>query len=321
MQPAHEWEDTLQDAIDGWSERLAARDQAQRRRTSRSRSAERRPERTTVREQITKWQQMASVNDARRLEGLPKLQKMPEDIKHGTTPDAWEIDSENRMLVRHRNSWRNQLFIPTSLSSCPVPADKFTGKRVAKWLDPRGGAGSFVDRWQNSRSDPERILKKSWTGSSRFEIVPDDDILNPKRKEFEQPPPPTTKRKRAGSAPGRTGGGERQGPQEPASSSATSTAPRGSRRETAAPEAEQQVPQEPGSSSAGASQMNSAEVYSLTEADRVNNIDEETFLLVKRRIEQLQQDTDQGIKLNDQDGDPPDTAGGEDAHQSHPQGV
>ena len=58
-QPAHEWEDTLQDAIDGWSERLAARDQAQRRRTSRSRSAERRPERTTVRGQIAKWQQMA----------------------------------------------------------------------------------------------------------------------------------------------------------------------------------------------------------------------------------------------------------------------
>ena len=299
-QPAHEWEDSLQDAMDAWSERLSARDQASRRRTSRSRSAERAPARTTVQEQIAKWQQMASANAARRLEGLPKLQRMPESIQHGETPDTWELDTENRVLIRRRNSWRSRMFVPTSLASCPVPADQFTGKRVTKWLDPQGGVGSFVDKWISARAPADRVYMKKWKGSTHVEYKEGYDVLAPKRKEFEEPPEPTTKKKRATSE-----SKERRGRDKPESSTSSTPSATPGATTSQQPAAAADLGDRPESATSstpsatpGASSDFRPEVFSLTEADKSANLDNETIMLVKKRIEQLQNDTDQGIKLN-----------------------
>ena len=190
--------------------------------------------------------------------------------------------------------------MPTSLTSCPVPADQFTGKRITKWLDPRGGVGSLVDKWLGTRTPADRVHMKKWKGSTHVEYKEGYDVLAPKRKEFEEPPEPTTKKKRATREPK-----ERRGRDKPESSTSStpSATPGPTTSQRAAGVADIGDRPEPATSSTpsatpGASSDFRPEVFSLTEADKSANLDDETILLVKKRIEQLQNDTDQGIKLN-----------------------
>ena len=304
-QPAHEWGDSLQDATDAWSERLAARDQADqasRRRTSRSRSAERAPSASEDHRAGADYEVAANgVSQCGSALGRPS-QTATDARKHSARrdPDTWELDTENRMLIRHRNSWRSRMFVPTSLASCPVPADQFTGKRVTKWLDPRGGVGSLVDKWISARTPADRIPMKKWKGSAHVEYKKGYDVLAPNRKEFEEPPEPTTKKKRATSEPK-----ERRGRDEPESSTSStpSATPGATTSQRAAVAADLRDRPESAISSTpsatpGASSNFRPEVFSLTEADKSANLDDETIMLVKKRIEQLQNATDQGIKLN-----------------------
>ena len=100
-QTSEDWENTLQNAADEWSRRTAT-PTGPPRRPSRSRSAERQGARQTVKEQVTRWQQIASANAARKLEGLPPQLRMPESIRtREVETDTWELDAENRMLIRH----------------------------------------------------------------------------------------------------------------------------------------------------------------------------------------------------------------------------
>eukprot|EP00439_Symbiodinium_sp_Y106_P059604 s171_g8.t1 len=176
-QPPQQWEDTLENAADEWAARRAASREREARRPSRSRTPEGPAARTTVREQIEQWQQMASANAARKLEGLPRMRRMPEDIEFGEVPDTWEIDEENRMLIRHHHG------DPNRIGNCPVPMDQFTGKRVTIWTTPRGSTGSFVDQWIGTRTDPERQHHNRWKGSTHLEIKEGYDVLAPKRQE------------------------------------------------------------------------------------------------------------------------------------------
>ena len=294
-QPPQQWEDTLENAADEWAARRAASREREARRPSRSRTPEGPAARTTVREQIEQWQQMASANAARKLEGLPRMRRMPEDIEFGEVPDTWEIDEENRMLIRHHHG------DPNRIGNCPVPMDQFTGKRVTIWTTPRGSTGSFVDQWIGTRTDPERQHHNRWKGSTHLEIKEGYDVLAPKRQEFENPPAPTTKRaKESRMKSNREPSGSRGGQdatQETATSS-TTPSPLG-----AVLSIEQDAAQETATSSTipsplGVPSDRQPDVFSLVEGDKIRALDAETVHLVQTRIEQLENDTKQAITLN-----------------------
>ncbi|CAE7214275.1 TERC [Symbiodinium sp. CCMP2592] len=279
-QPPRQWEDTLENAADDWAARRAASRERDARPPSRSRTPERQGGRTTVREQIARWQQMASANAARKLEGLPKLRRMPEEIEFGEVPDTWEIDEENRMLIRQNNTSKSDSLCQTHRQ---LP----------------GTSGPVHRQAASSTSGLAHglILKDLTKGSTRLEIKEGYDVLAPKRKEFENPPAPATKRAKERARSSEEGPKAAETTQEPAAS-ATSPSTLG-----AVLSAELETAQEPAASTTspstlGASQEHRPDVFSLVEGDRVRALDVETILLVKKRIEQIENDTKQAVSLN-----------------------
>ena len=302
-QSSHDWENTLQNAADDWGHRVATHQQ-QARQPSRSRSAERRGERQSVKEQVERWQQLSSANAARQREGLPKQLRMPEAIAKREIPDSWELDADRCVIIRHHHEWRSKLFVPTSVPTCPVPLDQLTGKRTTIWVSPGGDQGSFVDDFKASR-DPDRKHRSRWKGSTILEIKIGVDVLAPKRKELMEPPEPSAGSKRRGTSRGsRTTANPATTTTEPPQMATTGSGSSGTQQARETPAQETMMldssPATPATTTEPAQMATTGafvvekpetkehegpEVYNLVDEDAAREIDEQTYLLVKKRVD------------------------------------
>ena len=269
-QSATSWETGLEQAADQWSERLARHARPPRSRTPpRSRSPITNP---SVQEQIQRWRTLETVNLNRRKDGLPPLTRMPKTLQELSIPDAWELDVENRRLIRHHLTWRKEMFVPTSVASCPVDKEDFTGKRTTIWETPKGQKGSLIDSWLSNRQ-PDRILNDfEWRGSTTFELKEGADPLKTKRKD----PPESTrteKKKKKLPEPGD------KAKQEPVKE-----------ERPAVDEDQEEMDQSNAAEEPASSSKPGPQIFHMAAQDPELDVSEETYNMIKHRIRVLEQE-------------------------------
>ena len=136
---------------------------------SRSRSRES-PEhrRQRVQEHVANWDQLQSINKARRLEGLPPLTQLPRE--QTGRPDEWEYMETDGKLIRHHYTPRWSLFQPTSTPDCPVEERFIQPQRRTSWWDDQQN-GTYEDNWKKTEKDTPAFAR-TWTGRSEFTVRP-----------------------------------------------------------------------------------------------------------------------------------------------------
>ena len=136
---------------------------------SRSRSREDPTQRKLrVQQHVANWDQLQSINDARRLEGLPPLTQLPRE--HQGRPDEWEyIESEGK-LIRHHYTPRWSLFQPTTTTDCPVEERFIQPTRRTYWWDDQQN-GTYEDNWKKTEKNIPAFARP-WTGRCEFTVRP-----------------------------------------------------------------------------------------------------------------------------------------------------
>ena len=122
------------------------------------------------REQVRQWDQLTSINDARRLEGLAPLTRLPQSSSHEPS-DAWEYYEETGRLIRHHYQQRWSLFEPTGLPDCPVDEKFIQSVRRAVWWDDEVD-GVFTDNWKKDDGNTS-VFSRPWHGRTEFQVRPE----------------------------------------------------------------------------------------------------------------------------------------------------
>ena len=79
--------------------------------------------------------------------------------------DDWEIDYHRKELIRHRKTYRSQLF-KTIGSKCPIPFDDLESTRKT-FSEMNGTKEVQTDDWL-AVSCPDKHLDKQWRGRTVF---------------------------------------------------------------------------------------------------------------------------------------------------------
>ena len=152
-------------------ERHGPSEESESRPRSRSRSREP-PEqrRQRVQEHVAQWDQLQSINKARRLEGLPPLTQFPRQQEQQGRPDDWEyIESEGK-LIRHHYTPRWSLFRPNTTTNCPVEERFVQPQRRTYWWDDHQN-GAYEDNWKKQPKE-DQAFARPWTGRTEFTVRP-----------------------------------------------------------------------------------------------------------------------------------------------------
>lgn len=115
------------------------------------REAEERQKR--VHEEVDRWNQLESINKARRTEGLSPLTTLPQHLQQ----DVWEHRVDEGKLIRHHRQARWTMFVPSESNDCPVELRDILGDRVTQWWD---GSGNYRDDWKKC-VEPRSIAQDS----------------------------------------------------------------------------------------------------------------------------------------------------------------
>ena len=150
-QPPQEWQKDVSRGSDSHAPR----------RHSRSRSAER----GRVKQEISKWNRLTTLNEVRRQDGLPPLALLPEDDGK-YPPDTWEVKVKENKLIRHHSTPRISLFDPRNEADTPFRIADLVKRRTTFWDDGEQ-SGSYNDDWQDG-SVKEKSFVKPWTGRTEF---------------------------------------------------------------------------------------------------------------------------------------------------------
>lgn len=160
-----EEEDIAQDP-ESWQQDIArGRAEAPTRRRSRSRSTARRKE---VKQDVRRWNQLTSINEARRRDGLGRLTSLPPEHLDHLPGDVGEFDSEERTLTRHHHQERWTLFVPTGQADCPIHLKDILSSRTTFWWDDSQHQ-EFSDDWRKAE-EPEQPFSRPWTGRTVFKV-------------------------------------------------------------------------------------------------------------------------------------------------------
>ena len=117
-----------------------------------------------VHEEVDRWNQLESINKARRIEGLSPLTTLPQHLQQ----DVWEYRELEGKLIRHHRQARWTMFVPSESSDCPVNASDFSGERITCWWDGRT-SGNYRDNWKKS-AEPRQAFAYEWTGTTEFKM-------------------------------------------------------------------------------------------------------------------------------------------------------
>ena len=233
---------------------------------------------------------------------------MPADIQKQEVPDTWELEAEDRRLIRHHNTPRDHLFVPTEAIGSPVPLDKLTGRRATIWTAPDGGSGSFIDDFRKSK-EPGRKHIEGWKGTTILEIAAGTDVLGTKRKEPPTPSPALTRKletKKTKEAdkkeakrektpdttitntPGQASSSKDAMKVEQADNEADAQGVDGDIRAERDKTPDATITNTPG-----------PEVFRLDAEDHIPEISPEVYAMIKRRIQVLESDTYQEVSIKE----------------------
>ena len=150
---------------------------------ARSRSRERPEERRRrVQDQVELWDQLQSINNARRLEGLPPLTRLPENLPT-TKPDFWEYSEVDGKLIRHHCNQQWNLFKPTTTTGCPVDEKFIQPQRRTIWWDEFLN-GTYEDNWKKAPKQ-EQTFARPWTGRTEFQVRAGGRKRKPEPEQFD----------------------------------------------------------------------------------------------------------------------------------------
>ena len=108
----------------------------------------------------------------------PSLEKMNQDLSQtdvvvppapsGPKSDSWTVREENGVKTRVRQHYppRLALFVCTRLTSCPVPMDELTGKRVNIVKPLNGGAEVRIE----DAIEVQRSILDRWVGEAQMDM-------------------------------------------------------------------------------------------------------------------------------------------------------
>lgn len=117
-----------------------------------------------VHEEVDRWNQLGSINKARRTEGLSPLTTLPQHLQQ----DVWEHRVEEGKLIRHHRQARWTMFVPSESNDCPVELRDILGDRVTQWWDGKTG-GNYRDDWKKC-VEPRHAFAHEWKGHTEFKV-------------------------------------------------------------------------------------------------------------------------------------------------------
>ena len=85
------------------------------------------------------------------------------------TMDYWEVQQNDKVLVRHHRTPRRALFVPTGLGGCPIPPGQLSSQRTTRMIFDVKSKQEITDNWRAS-PQPREAQPRSWTGSTSFTV-------------------------------------------------------------------------------------------------------------------------------------------------------